>query len=205
MLLPLLVVIRFPPLDTTSPEPSPKTMTEHAPATAEWYTPADLLDRVKRVHTIDIDPCSNSVANEAVGALHYLTKETDALTQPWYVPTLIEADCFAFINPPSGRVGRSTLPTLFYQKAVEELDKGHLKAFVFVCFNISQLQPLARLELPREGATICIPSSRVAFWQPGRLKSSPERSNAIVFESACPLLTQKFRDAFCDYGKLLSA
>ncbi len=175
-------------------------MSEHPAETSEWYTPSDLLERVRTILPIAVDPCSCAAAQEVVQAKRYFTAADNGLERPWGDDN--DAG-LAFVNPPSGRSGNTTLPVRFYEKAVDELDYGNIRCFVFVCFNISQLQTLARKGYPQPFQHVCIPERRIAFWQPGRDRSRPERSNAIVFESYRNELDERFISAFSDYGTIM--
>ncbi|HSV98974.1 MAG TPA: DNA N-6-adenine-methyltransferase [Sedimentisphaerales bacterium] len=65
-------------------------------ATAEWNTPATIIEPVLRVlGTIDIDPCSNSNVNPNIPAKLQYTKQDDGLAQPWQGRV--------YMNPPYGR------------------------------------------------------------------------------------------------------
>jgi hypothetical protein len=59
----------------------------------EWYTPAVYLDAARHVMGgIDLDPASCKLANEAVGAAQYFTKEDSGLSHRW--------DGTVWLNPP---------------------------------------------------------------------------------------------------------
>lgn len=63
----------------------------------EWFTPAKILSPVRAVlGEIDLDPCSNDVAQQDVQARRYYTEADDGLSQPWNATTI-------FMNPPYGR------------------------------------------------------------------------------------------------------
>ncbi len=63
----------------------------------EWFTPAKILAPVRAVlGAIDLDPCSNDVAQQDVQARRYYTEADDGLSQVWDSETL-------FMNPPYGR------------------------------------------------------------------------------------------------------
>ena len=65
----------------------------------EWYTPLDVVERVRRAlgGTIDLDPFSCDVAQDIVQATHYFTRERDAMLYDWPVGHTL------FANPPYGR------------------------------------------------------------------------------------------------------
>jgi len=50
----------------------------------EWYTPYDIMDKVKAVlGNIDVDPASNEVAQSYIEASTFYTVENSGLVQPW--------------------------------------------------------------------------------------------------------------------------
>lgn len=50
----------------------------------EWYTPNEVLDRVRKVlGTIDLDPASSVIAQERVQARKFYTKEDNGLIHTW--------------------------------------------------------------------------------------------------------------------------
>jgi len=62
----------------------------------EWYTPADIVERVTRVlGSIDLDPCSNSKDAPNVPAEKHYTVDDDGLAQEW--------SGAVYMNPPYGR------------------------------------------------------------------------------------------------------
>ena len=82
------------------------------PDDSEWYTPKYLLDIVRGVFPIDLDPCSNE--HKTVGAVTSYTKEDNGLSLPW--------DGNIFMNPPYGReIGK------WVDKFLYEWDSGHVK------------------------------------------------------------------------------
>lgn len=60
----------------------------------QWYTPPEIIVRVKQVFdgVIDLDPASCKAANEIVGAKHFFTEQDDGLKQDWFGNV--------FCNPP---------------------------------------------------------------------------------------------------------
>lgn len=53
----------------------------HSSLSSEWYTPPETMELVKSVlGEIDLDPASNPLANEIVGAKHIFTKDNGTLS-----------------------------------------------------------------------------------------------------------------------------
>jgi DNA polymerase-1 len=66
-------------------------------ASAEWYTPPEILGVVREcLGPIELDPCSNSHATPNVPARRHFTAAEDGLAREWPARTL-------FLNPPYGR------------------------------------------------------------------------------------------------------
>ena len=62
----------------------------------EYYTDEAIISRVKRVlGVIDLDPASNPLANETVGAVTFFTKSDDGLSRDWHDKV--------FMNHPFGK------------------------------------------------------------------------------------------------------
>lgn len=57
-----------------------------------WQTPSDVLDLVRAVAPIELDPCTS--ADNPTGAKHILTETENGLTSDWLGSGLV------FINPP---------------------------------------------------------------------------------------------------------
>jgi site-specific DNA-methyltransferase (adenine-specific) len=63
----------------------------------EWFTPERILAPVRAVlGGIDLDPCSNDIAQRDVQARRYYTEAADGLAQSWQSDNV-------FMNPPYGR------------------------------------------------------------------------------------------------------
>ncbi|KXZ43903.1 hypothetical protein GPECTOR_78g91 [Gonium pectorale] len=85
---------------------------------SEYYaTPAHILTAVRKLYggTIDLDPCSDEKANEAVNALKFYTAEDDGLdpANAWSGKI--------FANPPSGLLDAQPMQALFLERAAKEV------------------------------------------------------------------------------------
>lgn len=79
----------------------------------EYYTPTDFIEMVHEVMGgIDLDPASNEIANTAVRATRYFTKEEDGLTRPWKGRI--------FVNWPTSKA------TAFAEKLLGEIAIGNV-------------------------------------------------------------------------------
>lgn len=71
----------------------------YSSAKDDWCTPEVVLERVRRLGPIDLDPCWNH--NAITRPARAYGKEQDGLAQNWDVPGRV------FVNPPYGRdIGR---------------------------------------------------------------------------------------------------
>ena len=94
--------------------------------TEEWYTPSDVIDRVRAVlGDIDLDPASNPVANEVVKAKQIYTKDDDGLIQKW--------SGTVFLNPPFG----SDKISQFVEKLVDEYQSGNVSEAILLTESLS--------------------------------------------------------------------
>ena len=94
--------------------------------TEEWYTPTDVIDRVRAVlGDIDLDPASNPVANEVVKARRIYTKDDDGLAQDWHGKV--------FLNPPFG----SETMSRFVEKLISEYQSGNVPEAIMLTDSLS--------------------------------------------------------------------
>lgn len=101
----------------------------------EHYTNPTYLDAVRLViGDIDLDPASNSIANENVRAKQYYDKEDDGLKQHWVADTL-------FINPPFS----TALCDAFANKLVDHYRNGDVKEAIWLSNNTTDTQRMVGL------------------------------------------------------------
>ena len=78
----------------------------------DWQTPDNVLDLVRQVGPIALDPCTTD--DNPTKALAYYTPATDGLSQSW-----TDSNGIVYVNPPYGRA----LP-LWLDKCWHEADAG---------------------------------------------------------------------------------
>ena len=198
---------------------NPVFLPQHSSATAEHYTPADIVARAHAtLGGIDLDPASCALAQTTVDAAVWYGPGSphgeDGLTEPW--------GGRVFLNPPGGKIapehrgkGTRSNAALWWARLATAWDTGEIEAAVFVGFTLEILRSAQGLDCPQPlDMPLCIPSKRIAFDTPsegggGELVSgtSPTHANVIVLlpnrgdEGASVIA---FRDAFESLGRVRS-
>ncbi len=176
---------------------------QHSSRTDEWYTPADILERVRKVlGTIHLDPASCAEANGEVRALHYFDRSADGLSRPWGAQSV-------FLNPPGGTSSGKSISAKWWVKLMKELVAKRVGHAIFLAFSLESLQTTQRKGVPALGEFLmCVPSQRVRFnslmagkMVPGK---APSHSNVIAYVPGALDYSQKFIEAFEDKGTILN-
>lgn len=89
--------------------------TLHSSVKQDWQTPDDVLDVVRQVGPIGLDPCT--VAENPTGAVCYYTPTADGLAQGWW--PFRTGGWIVYVNPPYGRECAA-----WVHKAIEEAERG---------------------------------------------------------------------------------
>lgn len=150
----------------------------------EWYTPADIVERVIQVLTgIDLDPCSNSQEAPNVPAALHFSKAEDGLTREW--------NGKVWMNPPYGRsIGQ------WIGKLVSEYEAGRVtEAIALVPARTDTAWFAALRDFPR-----CFVQGRITFLKPDGSKADP-----APFPSALVYLgpdIDQFAKVFADLGDI---
>lgn len=136
----------------------------HNSGDQEWYTPADIIERARRLMGgIDLDPASSAVANDTVKAEMYFTAADDGLTQDWHGRV--------WLNPPYDKP--------LVAKFVERFLDGGFDAGVILVNNSTDSQWGASL-LAR-CSCVCFPTGRVRFRRPGGVVGAPLQGQMLGF------------------------
>ncbi len=180
---------------------------QHSSESVEFYTPPDIVEAARAtMGGIDFDPCTTSLVNDRiVKAAAYCVSDcgmNSGLTVPWRGRVLL--------NPPGGkcdgqgvcvsrREGQKgyfyandrkcdkavSSTKLWWGKLADAWTRGEIEQAIFIGFSLEVLQSTQSLPVPCTRFPICIPKSRIAFWQEqpdGTLgpAKSPTHANAIV-------------------------
>lgn len=176
------------------------TNIKHSTNTVEHYTPKRYIEAVHQVlGNISLDPASNAIANETVGATQYYTKEVDGLTRRWYSNV--------FCNPPGGKVGNKSLPKLFWNKLLQERAQGNIKHAIFLAFSIEALQTCQKGVIqPMGNFTICIPDHRISFVNAeGQPLAGNTHASCFVYVPGSFDRSDYFAEVFSQFGSILTA
>lgn len=95
---------------------------ETSELTDQWYTPIEIINKVKAVFGgyIDLDPASCTVANKTVQAAEYFDESDNGLQQEWYGKV--------FGNPPYSkpRIGQ------FCEKVVQQYINNNIHSAIYL-------------------------------------------------------------------------
>lgn len=169
-----------------------------------WYTPSELLHAVKRVMpVIELDPCSDSAANERVMALSYIDEQTNGLAVDWKCKTL-------FMNAPRGLTskfgtgagaGRSSCQANFLEKLIFHYERHDVKeAICVVKASIGYAWFFVVWSYP-----VCILKERLCFVAGGEDQEDeggcdPHGSVVVYFGKR----VKQFASVFKSWGKLVN-
>lgn len=160
------------------------TSARHSKKEIRWGTPADIVERARRVMgSIDLDPCSSVSFNEVVQATRYYSLDDrgeDGLVLPW------SGNCF--VNPPGKLVRR------FWQKAMTTRPP-----MIWVGFSVEQLALLATEDYHPMDFSFCILRKRLSFKRHDGFRGSPSHSNYIC---GVNVNHAKFVEEFSPLGRI---
>jgi len=141
---------------------------QHSSATAEHYTPAEIVNAARlTLGAIDLDPASCALAQDVVKAAAWYGPGSpfgeDGLTEPWLGRV--------FLNPPGGRVpdafkgmGTASSAALWWATLSEAWRTGEVEAAIFVGFTLEILRSAQALDVIQPlDFPLCVPKSRIAF------------------------------------------
>lgn len=152
----------------------------------EWYTPADILDRVREViGTINLDPATCEEAQKTVQAEKWYTEEDDGLIQSWTADSL-------WCNPPYS----AKLIKGFTNKFRTSFEDGEFKEGIML--TNSGTDTLWNKNL--HGFVQVYTLGRISFVKPGGIVDGPGgRGSVFTYAGNNPMkFIEVFtRDQFC--------
>lgn len=158
----------------------------------DWQTPPEVLERVRALGRIVLDPCTSE--ENPVGAAIFYTKADDGLALSWFdVTNHTGFDGLVFVNPPYSKA--KEWASKVCREAIWQ-DGGFKSEIVTLC--------AARTD-PAWFYTLCwSTAAAVCFWR-GRLRfvgapSSAPFPSCLVYHGPRPWA---FESAFHDAGKVI--
>jgi phage N-6-adenine-methyltransferase len=151
----------------------------------EWHTPIEYVNAAREVMgEIELDPATCETAQAEIEAKHYLTKQDDALSHPWFGRV--------WMNPPY------SMPKIerFIDKLITEFDQGNVTEAIVLVNNSSDTKWFHRL-LSRFPA--CFTKGRVQFWHPSH-HSFATRQGQAFFYLGPDWKGEIFSDVFTQFG-----
>ncbi len=131
----------------------------------EWYTPPEFLEAARAVMgSIDTDPASSEIANQAVRAESFYTHEDNGLAQPW--------SGNVWMNPPYSQ----PLIDEFATALVSRWRDGQIRQACVLVNNATDTQWFQRMA--KRAAFICLPMKRIRFLDPEGNPGAPLQGQA---------------------------
>ncbi len=168
--------------------PKPKDKKDRG-KNVEWYTPAEWLDRARKVFgQIDLDPDSSAIAQETVQAAQFFTKEEDALQQEWHGRV--------WVNPPYCSPDMAH----FVEKLIGELDAGRVSEAILLTENCTETGWYRAAS--KRAAAVGNSNKRIRFRNPdGSPGHSPTRGQSFFYFGPN---VDRFRDGFGETCTILA-
>lgn len=134
----------------------------------EWYTPQEHVERARRVMgAFDVDPASNPIAQEKIGAGQFFTEETNGLVQEW--------NGRIWLNPPYAQ----PLIGQFMSKLCEEYEAGRCTEAVALTHNYTDTRWFQ--DTARAATAICFTRGRIKFYSPSGDIAAPTQGQAFFY------------------------
>ena len=134
----------------------------------EWYTPQEHVERARRVMgAFDVDPASNPIAQEKIGAGKFFTEETNGLAQEW--------NGRIWLNPPYAQ----PLIGQFMSKLCEEYEAGRCTEAVALTHNYTDTRWFQ--DTARAATAICFTRGRIKFYSPSGDIAAPTQGQAFFY------------------------
>jgi len=118
---------------------------------------------------IDLDPASNSLANETVQAARYYVQEDNGLAQTWYGRV--------FLNPPYGVTDGESNAGVWARKLISEYRAGNVSEAVMLVNANTERKWFS----PLWNFPICFTNHRIQFYTPDGVGAQPVDGNALIY------------------------
>jgi phage N-6-adenine-methyltransferase len=153
----------------------------------EWYTPEIYIEAARRaMGEIDLDPASNPIAQETVGAAVFYTKDDSGLDKTWQGRV--------WMNPPYA----AGLVDEFISKLCEHVQSGDVSQAVVLVNNATETRWFQ--EGVALASAVCFPRGRIRFISPDGEQGTPLQGQAFLYFGPD---AAAFSDEFGEFGPCL--
>jgi len=153
----------------------------------EWYTPAAYVEAARAVMgDIDLDPASNAVANDVVGASVFYDADRNGLAHEWFGRV--------WMNPPYAQPACAH----FCQKLVAHFEADTVTEACVLVNNATETEWFQGVA--QRAVAVCFPNGRIRFWHPEREEGAPLQGQAVLYLGPHPTA---FRHQFGRFGVVL--
>lgn len=157
----------------------------------DWCTPPEVLERVRRVGPIGLDPCGYDGSVVGARVELRLDEGQDGLAVAW--GSILLPGELAFVNPPYSR-GR-------VERWVEKLGEEALAGVELVALVPANVETEQWQDVLWFADAVCFPRGRVRFMAGGRVQGTPRRANALAYFGP---RVEAFRAAFEGFGAVVA-
>ena len=154
----------------------------------EWYTPSSYIELARTVlGRFDVDPASNTLAQETVKSTTFYTAETNGLDKDWHGKV--------WMNPPYSQ------PKIvhFIDKLVAEYQSGRTTEAIVLTHNSTDTAWFNTLF--GAASAICFTRGRVKFVSPKGEFASPAMGQAFTYFGPHP---ERFAEVFSEVGNVMN-
>jgi ParB family chromosome partitioning protein len=150
----------------------------------EWYTPARYIEAAREVMGgIDLDPATSAIAQRAIGATQFFTRDDDGLSKPWTGRV--------WLNPPYSQPDIAQ----FCHKLVSEVAAGAVEQAVLLTHNYTDTAWFHEAE--SVVAAICFTRGRIKFVDSAGNECAPTQGQAFFYYGKG---VNVFRSVFEEFG-----
>lgn len=157
--------------------------------TNEHYTPHDIINATKEViGEIDLDPASNLIAQQWIGATKFYTKEDDGMSKNW--------EGRVWLNPPYGKKSKDNYGA---GKWFEKLHESYISGSVIEAIALGRGDSIG-LKLLTKNYVWC-DCDRISFLdEKGNIQSNPVPGSRIFYLG---MRNTQFAKVFKQFGTIL--
>src|SRR5260221_62079 len=154
----------------------------------EWYTPEEYINAASALmRGIDLDPASNSIANETVKAARYYDITQNGLDKDWTGRV--------WLTPPYGFEDGRSNQEVWSHRLIEQYKAGVTTEAILLVNNATE----AKWFQPLYDYLICFTNHRIRFNNSQGESSQPTQGNALVYFGK---QRKRFIELFSRFGRV---